>query len=291
MGHRKPGGDGNMELISAAVVLYQNTREQITKVIQSYRPSGERLLFLIDNDPESSDQYEGLTQGEGITYIPSRKNLGYGRAHNIGIQQAIARGSTYHIVMNPDVCFSTEAIDTLAEYASEHSGTVCLQPKILYPDHRLQCLCKLLPTPWDLLLHRFLPNSGVFRTINERYILMHSGYRTVMNPPSLSGCFLFLRTQTLREHDIRFDERFFMYCEDLDLVRRLHRVGKTVFLPFVEITHDFGGASHKSLRMLLIHTYSAFLYFNKFGWFFDRERARMNRQILEEIQRTEEALV
>lgn len=275
-----------MELISAAVVLYKNQQEQIATVIDSYGPSRNRVLFLIDNDPESGGRYESLLQREGVTYIPSRKNLGFGRAHNLGIARAIALGSTYHIVLNPDVCFSPQIIDSLADYAREHSQSVCLQPKILYPDGRLQCLCKLLPTPWDLLLHRFLPNSGIFRAINERYILMHSGYRHVMNPPSLSGCFLFLRTQTLQERDIRFDDRFFLYCEDTDLVRRLHRCGATEYLPFLQITHDFGGASHKSLRMLLVHTRSAILYFNKYGWFIDRERAQMNRKILEEIRET-----
>lgn len=271
-------------MISAAVVLYRNRQEQIAKVIESYCPCRQRLLFLIDNDPESGGQFAELARKEGISYIPSSKNLGYGRAHNIGIERAIALGSVYHIVLNPDVCFSPKVIDSLADYAGQHSSTVCLQPKILYPDQRLQCLCKLLPTPWDLLLHRFLPNSGVFRTINERYILMHSGYRHVMNPPSLSGCFLFLRTETLRQQNLRFDERFFMYCEDVDFVRRLHRCGETEYVPFVQIIHDFEGASHKSLRMLLVHTHSAIVYFNKYGWFFDRERTQMNRRILEEIQ-------
>lgn len=280
-----------MERISAAIVLYRNRREQIRGVVESYRPCRERLLFLIDNDPETGRQLADLAQQEGVIYIPSERNLGYGRAHNIGIEQAIARGSVYHIVLNPDLCFSPQVIDGLAEYARLHSGAVCLQPKVLYPDQRLQCLCKLLPTPWDLLLHRFLPNSGIFRTINERYILMHSGYRDVMNPPSLSGCFLFLRTEALQKWDIRFDERFFMYCEDIDFVRRLHRLGSTEYLPFLQITHDFEGASHRSLRMLLIHARSAIQYFNKYGWFFDRERGQMNRQILAEIQTAQEERV
>ena len=80
-----------------------------------------------------------------------------------------------------------------------------------------------------------------------------------------------------------FDDRFFMYFEDFDLIRRLHWVGKTVFLPDAEIVHDHAAESYKSRKMLAAHIQSAIRYFNKWGWLFDRERRAWNRQILESI--------
>ena len=75
-----------------------------------------------------------------------------------------------------------------------------------------------------------------------------------------------------------------MYLEDFDLMRRLHRVGKTLYYPEVTIIHNHAKESYKSKKMLLIHIKSAIKYFNKFGWFFDKERKCMNKKILQEIK-------
>ena len=74
-----------------------------------------------------------------------------------------------------------------------------------------------------------------------------------------------------------------MYLEDFDLIRRLHRVGKTIFYPYVTIIHDHARDSYTSKKMLKLHIISAIKYFNKYGWFFDKERRKMNAQILKEI--------
>ena len=74
-----------------------------------------------------------------------------------------------------------------------------------------------------------------------------------------------------------------MYCEDFDLMRRLHKVGKTVFYPHVQIIHNHGHESYKNKKMLMVHISSALKYFDKWGWFKDDERKQMNQQILKEL--------
>ena len=76
-----------------------------------------------------------------------------------------------------------------------------------------------------------------------------------------------------------------MYCEDFDLIRRLHRVGKTLYYPEVSIIHNHAQESYKNIRQLLMHIKSAILYFNKWGWFFDKERKEMNKKILDELEK------
>jgi GT2 family glycosyltransferase len=102
-------------------------------------------------------------------------------------------------------------------------------PKVIYPDGSLQYLCKLLPTPFDLIFRRFFPDIGVTRKLNDTYSLKMSGYDRIINPPCLSGCFMFLRMSIIKENNLFFDERFFMYCEDFDFIRRLHRIAKTIY--------------------------------------------------------------
>lgn len=95
---------------------------------------------------------------------------------------------------------------------------------------------------------------------------------------------MFMRLSVLSKNNIFFDDRFFMYFEDFDLIRRLHRVSKTLYFPVVEIIHDHQKESYKNKKMLLAHIKSAFRYFKKYGWWFDAERREMNKQILREIK-------
>lgn len=274
-------------MISAAVVLYNTPADRIDDVISSYAPSVERHLYLIDNSGERLAECQRTGWPEGVEYLYLGKNLGYGKAHNVGIQRAIAENSRYHLVLNPDVHFSPDVPDQLVSYADRHPDTVSMMPRVTYPNGELQYLCKLLPTPFDLIFRRFLGDIPPVRAMNDRYTLKSFGYHRIINPPCLSGCFMFLRTETLRENDLAFDERFFLYCEDFDLIRRLHRYGKTLFYPEATIVHDHARGSYKNKKLLWMHIRSAFRYFNKYGWFFDPERRAMNKQILEEIRERE----
>ena len=94
---------------------------------------------------------------------------------------------------------------------------------------------------------------------------------------------MFMRVSTLKNNNLFFDDNYFMYCEDFDLIRRIHRVARTIYYPNVTIVHDHAKASYKNRKMLITHIQSAIKYFNKFGWCFDKERNEMNKKILEEI--------
>lgn len=269
-------------MITASVVIYNTPKQEFFSLYQSYRPDKNRKLYIIDNS-ETETFYCKAIDNENVAYFFNNKNIGYGAAHNIAIRRAIKEHSKYHIVLNPDIKFEHSIISSLQNYADMHQDVVYMLPKVLYPDGTIQYLCKLLPTPFDLLFRRFLPDTKFAQKWNDRYILKNSGYDQIINPPCLSGCFMFLRISALEENKVEFDERFFLYCEDFDFMRRLHRIGKTIFYPDVEIVHKHEHSSYKSLKMLLQHIKSACIYFNKYGWFIDRERRLMNRQILWEI--------
>jgi hypothetical protein len=73
-----------------------------------------------------------------------------------------------------------------------------------------------------------------------------------------------------------FDERFFMYPEDIDLTRRIAVRCDTIFFPGVEVFHEHGAHSHRSLKMLFIHIANIIKYFNKWGWIADPIRVDLN---------------
>ena len=94
---------------------------------------------------------------------------------------------------------------------------------------------------------------------------------------------MFVRTSVFEKSGL-FDPRYFMYLEDYDLIRRINMNSKTIFYPGVSIIHGHAKESYKNGKLLKIHIQSAIKYFNKWGWFFDNERKRINQEILSVIK-------
>jgi GT2 family glycosyltransferase len=274
-----------MKSINVSIVLFKNDQDLVKKAIHSCVNSVLiNRIYLIDNSPTDILSYLASLDNR-IEYIFNNANLGFGKAHNIALKRSIEENIPYHLVLNPDVYFEKGVLEELYNFMEANKNVGLVMPKVLYPDGNIQYLCKLLPTPLDLFGRRFL-NFGPFRKIvekrNEIYELRFTGYDKIMEVPYLSGCFMFIRTEVLKKVGL-FDKRFFMYLEDTDLSRRIHRVAKTVYYPYVYIYHEYGKGSYKSLKLLYYHINSAIKYFNKYGWFFDKEREEINRKILKKL--------
>ncbi len=275
--------------LTASVVLFNTPRSEIELLFMSvFNSKCVEIFYIIDNSPNDKwrvleTEYANIANNAGtkIRYIHNQ-NLGYGASHNLAMQEAIESGAVYHVVLNPDIYFEENVLSSLINFMDKNSDTAYVLPRVEYPNGELQYLCKLLPTPVDLIFRRFLPKDWG-KNRDDRYCLKSSGYNKVMNPPCLSGCFMFMRLSILQENNIFFDDGYFMYCEDFDLIRRLHRVAKTLYFPDVTIVHDHARESYKSKKMLWAHIRSAVRYFNKWGWFYDRERRKMNKRVLGEI--------
>lgn len=271
-----------MTQINASIVLYHNNIAQLTKAINSFLNTDLKgKLYLIDNS--SSDELKELVMlDERIEYIFNNANLGYGTAHNIAMSKSIEDGVDYHLVLNPDIYFESGTVERLYEYMQVNDDVGHIMPKVIYPDGEIQYLTKLLPSPSDLIFRRFLPLKDWKEKKNFKYELRFTEYNKIVNVPYLSGCFMFLRTKALQEVGM-FDERFFMYPEDVDLTRRIHAKYKTIYYPEVSIVHEHEKASFKSFKMMRIHMWNMVKYFNKWGWIFDSERIKFNKQTLNEL--------
>lgn len=268
-------------MFNISIVLYNPNWTQVINLCNEVLQSQcVRDVYLIDNSPTSISEIP--IESKKLKYIFNGANLGYGRAHNIAIRESVYHRTAFHLVMNADVLVKAEDLDYLHDFMKHNPQVGLVMPKVVYPDGRLQYLCKLLPTPLDVFGRRFLPQKW-FAKRNRRYELRDSGYDKMMNVPYLSGCFMFMRTEAVLKARL-FDERYFMYPEDIDLTRTIHRDYLTVFLPDVTIVHDHERGSYKSWRLLWIHIVNMCRYFNKWGWFIDKERRLMNQLTLEQFK-------
>ncbi len=269
-------------MITASIVLYKNDPAILKRAINSFLATDQKVhLYLIDNSP--SAHLQTISKGAQITYIHNPSNPGFGAAHNIALKRAIEKDALYHLVLNPDVYYDEGVLEKLVLYMENDKNVGNIMPKVLYPSGEVQYLCKLLPTPYDWIGRRFNPFKGAVIRRNDLFELRFTKYDHVMEVPYLSGCFMLLRLEAIKEVGF-FDEKIFMYGEETDMCRRLIDGGfKTVFYPMVSIFHYFEKGSHKSWRLTKIGMQSAIYYFNKWGWFFDKKRKEINEEILNKL--------
>lgn len=268
-----------VELI-CSIVLYENDFLEIKELCDSLLKIELNVrIILVDNSVK--DNLKKLANDPRVTYIFLGRNVGYGKGHNLAINESIDSGK-YHLILNPDVNFTEGSIEAIYQYMELNPMIGQLMPKIYYRDGKLQRLCKLLPTPYDLIIRRFFKKSNWAKSVNDKYELNGFNYDKIIDTPSLSGCFMFLRNDVLKTVG-GFDPRFFMYLEDFDLTRRMNEVSRTVFYPYVSITHGYDKGSYSNPKLLFYHIVSAIKYFNKWGWIFDNKRKILNANVINQI--------
>jgi GT2 family glycosyltransferase len=268
--------------ITASIVLFHSDEDEIKHVIECFLSSTlSGKIYLIDNS--SNDELKTLGDIQGVQYIYLNDNVGYGAAHNVAILKSKSEAD-YHVVLNPDISFESQVLIEAYNYMDSNNDVGMLSPKIIYPDGTPQYMCRLLPTPFDLIGRRFLPSfvKPLFYKSLNTYILKGLDYSKIHNIPNLPGSFMFLRNSAISEVG-GFDEKFFMYLEDVDLTRRIHSKYKTIFYPQIAVIHALEQGSYKSKKLLQYHIQSAFYYFKKWGWLVDKERARINSILLKQL--------
>lgn len=267
--------------ISASIVTFHSPENEIKNLLNGLVNSAISTIYIIDNSLNDSLRSVQHISNK-IIYIHNA-NLGYGAGHNIAINKALELKNKYHIVINPDIYLEGNSINILKEYMDNHPNVGLVMPQILYPNGKIQYLCKLLPTPIDLIIRRFIPISSYQEKSNYKYELRFTNYDKEMEVPALSGCFMFIRCSVLDKIG-GFDERFFMYAEDLDLCRRIGEISQTIFYPNAKVFHAYEKGSYKNKKLLKYHIISIIKYFNKWGWFFDKKRRKKNKEILNYLQ-------
>lgn len=263
--------------ISGSLVLYESNRCDFELVIASFlSASKDGDLYVIDNSPYPS--FSHLFANPRVKYKHLGANIGFGCAHNQAINVCCAN-SDLHLIVNPDIQFGEEVLTHMSQYFISDSNLVAAMPKVKYPNGDLQHLCKLLPTPVNLIIRRFIPISKIRNAINSRYELHGLSQDCAVEVPTLSGCFLLVRSNELMAIG-GFDPRYFMYLEDVDLVRRLASRGTIKYLPTISVVHAYAKGSYSNIRLLSHHIFSAIKYFNKWGWIYDSKRRASNLKIL-----------
>lgn len=267
--------------LTVSVVLFKTDIGEIENILKIISQSNLKVkVFFVDNSPDLHLK-SSIPVNEDIEYIHIGKNLGFGKGHNIAIRKSCDI-SEFHLILNADVSFKAMILEEMYSYMKENEEIGLMAPKIYNPDETIQYSAKLLPTPANLIFRRFIPIKFIKEKMDNRYEFRSFGFDRIIEVPFLMGCFLFINTKVF---DVvkGFDERFFMYVEDIDLTRRIFEHFKTIYYPHVSIYHQHSKGSYRNKRLLKYHIIAAIKYFNKWGWLFDRGRREINKKVLDQF--------
>ena len=264
-----------MYKVSASIVLFNTEKSIVEESISSFlRSDVSGDLWLIDNSEKNIYSYLE-DRDNRIKYIPASKNLGYGKAHNLALKH-FALISDFHIVINPDVSFGESVISELIEYIGKNKNTGLISPQAIYPNGEIQNNGRLIPSPLQLIIRR-LPFYNKLN-LDEKYLLKPNGIEPYLAPVILGSFMLF--NLKLIKNTIFFDERFFLYPEDIDISRRVFEKYDNVIYPKLRFIHHHSQESYKSISVFYIHAKEMIKYFNKWGWIRDRIRVELNNKTL-----------
>lgn len=272
--------------LTASIVTYKTDPGELNGILSALLADGAEAVYVVDNSP--TDELRKIVEAhEGAEYVHRPDNPGYGTAHNVALRKALALNVDYHLVVNSDITFSKGTLPALMEVMDSRPQTAMIQPRVIYPDGREQYSSRLVPGPLDLIFKRLLPPALARRRLDHYLVRHRYDGRSIEDSagffPYHQGSFLFFRTSALKEVGL-FDERFFMYPEDIDITRRMAARYETLFWPKITIVHCHRAASAHSFRMFAIHAVNMIKYFNKWGWIFDAERRRLNARCLASIE-------
>jgi len=224
-------------------------------------------VIIADNGSFDGAPEEAVQRYPGTRLLRTGGNLGYGSAANRAVA-TIPAVQEYVLVANPDVVWAPGSIDALLEAADRWPQAGALGPLIRDPDGAVYPSARHLPS----LIRGGMHAVVGFAWKNNPWT---KSYRQERTEPSerpvgwLSGSCLLLRRKAFDAVG-GFDERYFMYMEDVDLGDRLGRAGwLNVYVPASEILHDKGHSTGRNpSRNLRAHHDSTYIYLS------DRHNAR-----------------
>ncbi len=228
--------------LSIIIVSY-NVRDLLRKCLSSIGEDTlpDKEIIVVDN--VSTDGSPDMVKAEfpGVRLVENTENLGFGRANNAGYALSTGRMILF---LNPDTVVRDSALEKMARYLDDHDDVGAVSCRLLNGDLSLQRSCRHFPGIFTTIVNytrlsdRF-PGSTVF----GRNQMSYWDYGSIRDVDVVSGACMMFRRSLLEEIGL-FDERFFMYSEEVDLCRRVWNAGRRiVFIPHAEIVHWYGKSS------------------------------------------------
>lgn len=244
----------NMKL-SVITITYNNERiiKKYLDSIGKNLPFGSEIIIVDNNSTDNTAKF--IKAQKEIEFIQNDQNLGFSKANNLAVKSA--KGE-YLLFLNPDTEVLDDAVDKLLDFIQSHENVGIVAPKLVEPSGQAQPSVRELPSIWGAIKEYFLGIKNSY----EAYV--PAGLESTEVESVVGGAILIKRE--LFESLGKFNEKYFLYYEDLELCKKVREGGfKIFYLPQAQILHEVGGSWSDQKSKLLVD--SAKRYHGKLGFF------------------------
>lgn len=234
----------------------------------SFHNSILNKVIIVDNDSkDNSIELVEKLNFEKLEIIKNRENLGFGKACNIGAKDSL---SDFILFLNPDAMVYEDTFHKLFDYIekNDNSDVVVYGVQLIGDDGKVQRTCARFPKLRNFLV-RVLGLNKINREFFKSFSMEYWNHNETKIVDQVIGAF-FLVKKDIFEQLNGFDERFFVYYEELDLSKRVHDSGyKTMYISEIQAYHKGGGTSEqvKALRFFYSTRSSLIYSFKHLGIF------------------------
>lgn len=219
-------------------------------------------VIMVDNDSKDGSVEAVKKEYPWVKVIETHENKGYGVGNNIGMKQA---KYPYILLLNTDAYVKENTLADSLEYMQSHPNIDVLGPKLLFKDQSFQPNAGFLPNPfatsvWLLGLEAIPGMKSVFPSVHKRN---RSFYKSAQQVDWVMGAY-FLLKQEVYEKTGGFDEKIFMYMEEVEWCMRIKEAGfKVGYTPTISLVHVGGASSGGDISVPLFREMEGLLYVYK----------------------------
>src|SRR5919201_1702573 len=237
--------------VVSALIVNRNAKNDLLQCLKAFFASADVPMEAVVVDDASSDGSPAAVTDDfpQATVLVQSKNLGYGRAANIGLERCQGR---FILLLSPEVTLDTQCVGRLADMLLTRPDAGAAGPRLLLSNGKLDPDARrAFPLPSTLFyqtvgLSRLFPSSPRF----GRHNMGHMPADEVHEMDAGTAACLMLRRSALDRVGF-FDPRYFMFGEDLDLCYRLKLAGwKIFYVPSATATRHVKPVSAERARQL-----------------------------------------